>query len=197
MMLEQVVQSGEFGVEAAADTPFEDIHAVMAVHEGRVFRFLLMQLRDRDVALSLTQDTFLNAWRSRASFRGDCSVATWLTRIAVSLLRSHVRTESFKFWKRAAQSSVDATELAGQLRQQASSSEERLVAREQLAQVWDDVDRLSERQRMVFLLRFVEEMELPEIAAATGMNLATVKSHLYRGLDAVRSGKAMERKGKR
>jgi len=197
MMLEQIAQGGEFGVGAAVVSPFEDIHAVMAAHEGKVFRFLLMQLRDRDVALSLTQDTFLNAWKSRASFRGDCAVGTWLMRIAVSLLRSHTRTESFKFWKRASQSSVDATELAGQLRQPASSAEERTSAKEQLTLVWDAVDQLPERQRMIFLLRFVEEMELPEIAAATGLNLATVKSHLYRGLDAVRSGHVKERRTKR
>jgi RNA polymerase sigma-70 factor (ECF subfamily) len=53
-------------------------------------------------------------------------------------------------------------------------------------EVWRAVEELSRQQRTVFLLRFVEEMELAEIAETTGMNTSTVKSHLYRALRVVR-----------
>jgi RNA polymerase sigma-70 factor (ECF subfamily) len=46
---------------------------------------------------------------------------------------------------------------------------------------------LSPRQRTVFLLRFLEEMEIPEIATVTGLPLGTVKSHLYRALNVIRT----------
>jgi len=46
---------------------------------------------------------------------------------------------------------------------------------------------LSAKQRSVFLMRFVEDMELPEIAAATGMPVPTVKTHLYRAVGAIRA----------
>ena len=46
--------------------------------------------------------------------------------------------------------------------------------------MWDAVDNLPGKQRSVFLLRFVEEMELPEIATAMGLHVGTVKSHLHR-----------------
>ena len=42
------------------------------------------------------------------------------------------------------------------------------------------------KQRTVFLLRFVEDMDLLEIAVATGMKEGTVKTHLFRALRAVR-----------
>jgi RNA polymerase sigma-70 factor (ECF subfamily) len=184
-MLQQVLQPGELAMQAAV-SPFENIDAVLAEYETRVFRFLLFAVKDRDVALELTQDTFLNAWRSRTSFRGECSVATWLMRIAVSLLRSHTRSGAFKFWKKASQSAVDAAEMETGLRHPDSSAEERMSARQQLAKVWDAVEMLSQRQKTVFLLRFVEEMELPEIAAAMQMPVPTVKSHLYRAMDTVR-----------
>jgi RNA polymerase sigma-70 factor (ECF subfamily) len=66
------------------------------------------------------------------------------------------------------------------------------VVREKLVKVWDAVDALPDKQRSVFVLRFVEEMELPEIAIAMGLHVGTIKSHLHRGLAAVR--KAMEKK---
>jgi DNA-directed RNA polymerase specialized sigma24 family protein len=46
---------------------------------------------------------------------------------------------------------------------------------------------LSDRQRSVFVMRFVEEMELNEIVEATGMPIATVKTHLYRAVATVRA----------
>jgi RNA polymerase sigma-70 factor (ECF subfamily) len=49
------------------------------------------------------------------------------------------------------------------------------------------VNGLSSRQRSIFLLRFLEEMEIPEIASVTGLPLGTVKSHLYRALAIIRS----------
>jgi RNA polymerase sigma-70 factor, ECF subfamily len=199
LMLEQTVQPVEMtlgNVEAEVATPFDDIADVHAMYEARIFRFLLFSLRDRDLALSLTQDTFLSAWKSRESFRGDCSIATWLMRIAVNLVRNQTRTDGFKFWKRAAATAVDATDLQLHLRHPERNAESALMARQQLAQVWESVERLSGRQKTVFLLRFVDELELSEIAVATGLTLPTVKSHLYRALDHVRAVQA-QNSGKR
>jgi RNA polymerase sigma-70 factor (ECF subfamily) len=64
--------------------------------------------------------------------------------------------------------------------------EQQLLARERVGHVWTAVKGLSERQRTVFLLRYVEEQELSEIAAATGLSEGTVKAHLSRAVARVR-----------
>jgi RNA polymerase sigma-70 factor (ECF subfamily) len=198
-MMPETLQSGELTLTAnEAVTPFDDIAAVHELYEGRIFRFLFVSVRDRDVALSLTQDTFMNAWRTRASFRGDCSIATWLMSIAVNLLRSHTRTESFRFWKRAGTTAVSADDLSAQLPHPERSAESSLIAHEQVKQIWAAVDRLTPPQRTIFLLRFVEEIELSEIAKVMNMPVPTVKSHLYRALGHVRAGhQASSRKRER
>jgi DNA-directed RNA polymerase sigma subunit (sigma70/sigma32) len=61
-----------------------------------------------------------------------------------------------------------------------------MLTRENLRHIWAMVDGLPERQRTVFMLRFVEEMRVSEIAETTGLNLSTVKSLLYRALHTVR-----------
>jgi RNA polymerase sigma-70 factor (ECF subfamily) len=66
------------------------------------------------------------------------------------------------------------------------TAEAAVVAKEQVRAVWSVVGQLSERQRTVFLLRFVEEMDLLEIAAITGMKEGTVKTQLFRALQSVR-----------
>ena len=67
------------------------------------------------------------------------------------------------------------------------TAEEHLIAQQQVAAIWRTVNGLSSRQRSIFLLRFLEEMEIPEIADITGLPLGTVKSHLYRALAIVRA----------
>lgn len=174
-------------VPVTAATPFDDISTIVEMHQKRIFRFLFSSLRDADVAHTLTQETFLRAWTARQSFRGECSVSTWLTRIALNLLRDHTRTNRFRFWRRVSATSVDATDIAPFLPTTDSPLDSRLIASEQMSLIWKTVAELSPRQRTVFLLRFVDEMELPEIADATGIPLSTVKSHLYRALASVRA----------
>jgi RNA polymerase sigma-70 factor (ECF subfamily) len=171
---------------AVLSTPFDDLAAVIEIHRPRVFRFLLASLRDADLAETFTQETFLRAWNSRSTFRGDCSIATWLTRIALNLVRDHTRTDRFRFWRRASAQAIDPADIAAFLPHPDSPAESRIIATEQVAILWQTVSTLSSRQRTVFLLRFVEEMELSEIVSATGIPLSTVKSHLYRALTRIR-----------
>ncbi|HEY6414119.1 MAG TPA: sigma-70 family RNA polymerase sigma factor [Edaphobacter sp.] len=173
--------------DQSAVTPFDDLASVISLYEHRIFRFLLVSTRDSDIAQTLTQETFLRAWLSRASFREDCSIATWLMRIALNLLRDHTRTQRFRFWKRASAGAVDVSEVSEHIPHHASSPEDSLVAKEQLTLLWDAVAQLSQRQRTIFLLRFVEELDLSEIATTTGLPISTVKSHLYRALAIIRA----------
>jgi RNA polymerase sigma-70 factor (ECF subfamily) len=168
-------------------TPLDDLDSLVATYEQRIFRFHLVSLRDRDLAQSLTQDTFVRAWSARSSFRGDCSISTWLMRIALNLIRDHTRTDRFRFWKQVSQTAVDVSDVSEHIPHHDSSTESRLIAREQLALVWSSVAQLSERQRNIFTLRFVEELELSEIADITGLPVSTVKTHLYRALATIRA----------
>ena len=168
-------------------TPLDDLETVVALYQSRVFRFLLATLRDRDAAETLTQETFLRAWTARASFREDCSLPTWLIRIALNLARDHTRTGRFRFWKHISTTAVDVNDVAASVPTREGTAESHLIARQQVALIWETVAELSPRQRTVFVLRFLEEMGIPEIAAVTGLPLGTVKSHLYRALNVVRS----------
>lgn len=170
-----------------AATQLDDMDFLIATYEQRIFRFHLMSLRDRDLAQTLTQDTFTRAWSARANFRGDCAISTWLMRIALNLVRDHTRTDRFRFWKRVSETAIDVSDVSEHIPRHESSPEAALIAREQVALVWNSVARLSDRQRNIFMLRFVEELELAEIAEITSMPISTVKTHLYRALAALRS----------
>ena len=163
-----------------------DFDEVVRVYRPRILRFLLSSLTDRDAAETLTQECFLKAWNARAQFRGDSSLATWLTRIAVNLMRDHLRSRSLRFWHKTRGDSLDVMDISDWIPDGRSSPEDITLARQRVAELWKAVDDLSAHQRSVFVLRFVEEMELDEIAETLKMNLSTVKSHLYRALAVLR-----------
>jgi RNA polymerase sigma-70 factor (ECF subfamily) len=170
----------------AQEMAAQEFSAVVTAHRAQIFRFLLASTRDVDLAETLTQDCFLKAYRHWAGFRGESSAMTWLMRIAINLQKDHWRNRRMQFWRKTQTNAVDLDEASEWLPSGESSAEQRVLAHERAGMVWKVVEGLSERQRTVFLLRFVEELELGEIARVTGLNEGTVKAHLSRALGKVR-----------
>jgi RNA polymerase sigma-70 factor, ECF subfamily len=180
-------------VEAADEIAAQEFARVVESHRPQIFRFLLASLRDVDLAETLTQECFLKAHRNWSHFRGDSSAMTWLMRIAINLQKDYWRNRRMQFWRQTRTNAVDLDEASEWLPNGERNVEQQMLAREQVAQVWQAVEGLSERQRTVFLLRYVEERELSEIAQVTGLSEGTVKAHLSRALGRVRG----ELRGKR
>lgn len=165
----------------------QDFDSLVKRHRSKIFRFLLASLRDWESAENLTQDCFVRAYRAREQFRGAATIGTWLMQIAANLLRDHEGNGRVKFWRRALGLGVDLADLRDWVPDRHGSPEELTLAKEQVQAIWKAVSHLSERQRTVFLLRFVEDLDLLEIAAITGMKEGTVKTHLFRALQSVRA----------
>lgn len=173
-------------METAPEIVAEEFSQVVAAHRPQIFRFLLASTRDVDLAETLTQDCFLKAHRNWAGFRGEASALTWLMRIAINLQKDHWRNRRLQFWRLTRTNAVDIDEASEWLPGHESSPEQQFLAREQVKSVWRAVETLSSRQRTIFLLRFVEEMEIAEIAIAAGLSEGTVKAHLSRATARVR-----------
>lgn len=166
--------------ESAADP--QDFEELVRVYWPRVFRFALASLRDYDAAQTVAQDCFYRAHKNLERFRGQSTLRTWLMQIAVNLVRDHARNRRLQFWKGS-----QALDPAAQWTPDRRLTPEAAAAvREKVDAVWRAAAALSGQQRTVFLLRFVEEMELLEIAAVTGLAEGTVKTHLFRAVQAIR-----------
>jgi RNA polymerase sigma-70 factor (ECF subfamily) len=136
-----------------------------------------------DQAEELTQEAFVRAYTALLTFRGDCSVATWLFRIARNTYLNSLRhpsppridTEEFL-------SIPDQASTSDPVRQYATVEQRGLIA---LA-----LAQLPEQQRSVLLLRDAEGLAYIEIADVLGMSLAAVKVNLFRARNAFRAAYA-------
>jgi RNA polymerase sigma-70 factor, ECF subfamily len=165
----------------------DDFDSLVRLHRPRVFRFILASLRDRETAENLTQDCFVRAYQARSQFRGASAIGTWFMQIAANLVRNHESSSRLKFWRRSLHSAPDVADIGNSVADRQQSPEAAALVQEQVQAIWAAAAGLPARQRTVFLLRFVEDLDLLEIAEVTGMKEGTVKSHLFRALQSVRA----------
>jgi len=168
-------------------TELDDIDGLVRTYRARILRFVTFSTGDPDLAESITQDTLLRAYRGRESFRGDCSVSTWLTGIAINVTRDHMRSARFKFWKQVHNSAIDVQEMASFIPSGATSAEHHMLAKEKVARLKEVLEDLSPNQRTVFLMKFFEEIQVNEISEILKMPVNTVRTHLHRALNTVRA----------
>lgn len=166
-----------------SDAEFDEL---IRQYQRRIYGVLFSLTRDEDAANTLTQECFFKAYQSLATFRGECRIDTWLLRIAVNLARDHHKNRKARFWRRLV--GLDDGEPANHSSFVAAnpSAERSLIAQQEVSAVWGAVNSLSPQQREIFVLRFRQEMSLPEIADVLGLQVGSVKSHLFRAIGGVR-----------
>jgi RNA polymerase sigma-70 factor (ECF subfamily) len=172
----------------SACAELEDFDALVRSYRPRIVRFLLGMVSDREAAEDLAQECFLRAHQAGAGFRGDAAVGTWLMRIAINLATDYHRSRRLQFWRAMVRpkANEELHDLTESVPDSHASPERSLVARQQADHVWRAAEKLSAQQRTVFLLRFVDEMEIAEIAETTGLAEGTVKVHLSRAVRSLR-----------
>ena len=160
-----------------------DFDRVVEQYRGRILRFVFASVRDMDLAETVTQDCLLKAYKNRHAFRGESSVHTWLIRIAINLIRDNARSRRLQFWRKArrVETNVIRNHPNGDM-----SPEQRAAMNQQVQAVWEATAALSERQRTVFFLRYVEDLNICEIAQSTGLTESTVNAHLARAVRGIR-----------
>ncbi len=159
--------------------PLEDFGSLVRLYWPKVFRFAMACLRDRDAAQSVAQDCFIRAHFAIGSFREEGTIQAWLMTIAANLIRDHGRSKQTRFWRRAQDIGVDAS-------QSPPTAEEQYSIHEQAARIWVAARRLPKQQRLVFYYRFRFDLDTAELASITGLTEGSVKQHLFRAIQGIR-----------
>ena len=162
-----------------------EFESIARSYRSRVYRFILASVQQPDDADTLTQECFLKAFTALAHFRNECRMETWLFQIAINLVRDYTRRRP-QVRRQSQLLTCGLEDIQNTLATNQCSPETTAIINEEIQAVWRATETLSERQRTVFFLRFVEDMDLLEIAAVTGMKEGTIKAHLFRALRAVR-----------
>ena len=159
--------------------------ALLVRHELAVHRACAHLLPRGEDVEGAVQETFVRALRSLAGYSGAGSFAGWLASIAVNLCRDRLRRHRLVPFV-ALESDDEQRGPLAVLASPEPSPERVAMARQAVARVRSAVERLPDRQREVFTLRFYAGLDLAAIAEALAVDVGTVKTHLHRALQRVR-----------
>jgi len=159
----------------------------MESEQRRVFALCQRMLQDREEASSATQDAFLKAYQ--ALVKGEMGPLDdpnrWLTRIAVNTCLDRLRSRKWQLWRKRPQSD-DEKLILDSAPSRAPGAEAHCFAGEIRERITAALDRLSARQRAVFTLRHYEDLSLEEIGGLLGLDVGTVKAHMFRAVTKLR-----------
>ena len=141
-------------------------------HARKLMGFFFRQSGgDEALAADLTQDTFMRVWTARDRFSGS-SFRTWLLTIGYNLLKNHYRhsdhEKDYESFAKQMQEEASDNNIIDQLDQQAFDQALRLL-----------LEKIPPESRLLFSLRFEEELTMPQIAVVMAIPEGTVKSRLH------------------
>lgn len=174
---------------AGDETAFVEM---MRRYHGRIYGLAHNLLRNRADAEEITQDTFIRAHRNLGKFRGDCSLATWLYRIALNLSRNRY----WYFFRRRRQDSISLegaissesdTTFADFIPDATPDPVQESVTTEFAELIARCMDQLDARHLEILTMRNVLSLSYGEIARALHINVGTVKSRIARARESLRS----------
>lgn len=166
------VQCGEW-ITRLRGGDVEAFDTLIERYGDRLYWHLRRIVVRHEEAEDLLQETFAQAFLSIASFRGDSesSLTAWLYRIATSFgIKSLRRSRATIF------SSLDSVrgDLLASLNEEVEPSADEIVVRLQRA-----ILALPTKQRLVFNMRYYDELSFEQIAEATGDSVSTLKTNYH------------------
>jgi RNA polymerase sigma-70 factor (ECF subfamily) len=154
---------------------------LMTMYEEKIYRMVFFRTNSRPDAEDICQEVFIQAFKNIRRLKDPERFAGWLFRIAANRIRDHYRKKRV----RAIFSFLPDVERDADVR---SATDERSDVMENIERqaFWKRVhamlDRLSQMEREVFLLRFYDDLGIREISEVINKSQSTVKTHLYRAL---------------
>lgn len=144
----------------------QELMLLMAQHKTRLMRMAYMYLGDLALAEEAVQDTFVKAYAHLDRFRGDAGKGTWLVRICINTCKDMRRTAWFRNRKNTAP--LDVLPEWGENDTYSDDT------------VLQAVMALSDRDKQVILLRYYQEMTVPEVAQVLSISVSGAASRLNR-----------------
>jgi RNA polymerase sigma factor (sigma-70 family) len=143
-------------------------------YKTMVYSLALRLVKDKEEAEEISQDAFIKAYQSLASFKGNAKFSSWLYRIVYNTSISMLRQQS------AGRVSLDETNIAETLYLESKENYDTLSTTERKKYLEKALDSLESDEKMFVILYYYEERDLDEIASIAGLTKTNTKVKLFR-----------------
>jgi RNA polymerase sigma factor (sigma-70 family) len=144
---------------------------LVRVYQQKVYWHIRKMVIDHDDADDLTQETFIKVWKALDNFKGDSQLFTWIYRIATNECLNHLAKKKRRFFLPI----NDITEeLTNKLEDSDMISGDEIQLKLQKALL-----TLPDKQRLVFNMKYYDEMKYEEISEITGTSVGALKASYH------------------
>jgi len=167
---------------------FEEI---VRQYRDKVFSLIYRMLGNRQEAEDVAQDVFITVFKTIDSFRGEAKFSTWLLRIAANHAKNRIKHLARRPTEGVDPDDVSQVKVSNDrpgppVQSRIESPDKLLEAVESERLIQEAIANLPEDQRLLVVLRDVEELSYQEIEEITGLPEGTIKSRLHRARMAVK-----------
>ncbi|WP_203247198.1 RNA polymerase sigma factor [Sporosarcina beigongshangi] len=156
-------------------------------HSDRIYRYIFLQVRQKELAEDLTQETFYRAFKNLHTFQKQASLSTWLLKIAKNATYDHFRRKRIiQFFSMGKEEVTDAISF---------SPEDEYLKKDSTQRLYNALASLKKDYREVLLLRKINESSIKETAYILGWTETKVKSTMARAFAALKK-EMLEREGR-
>lgn len=154
-------------------------------YEHKIVNLVMRYVRDPELALDISQEAFIKAYRALPRFRGDSAFYTWLYRIAVNTAKNYLAAQR----RRPMDIELDLQDpeqygLHAKLKE--TDTPEALTLSQELQEILERaIEALPDDLRTAIILRELDGMSYEEIAQTMDCPVGTVRSRIFRARDAI------------
>jgi len=145
-----------------------------------ISKLISRMIRSREEIEDLTQEAFIKAFTSLASFNEEYSFSTWLYKIATNNAIDYVRKRKLQTFSINKPIESEESDYSFELQDTEPEPDQELIAVQRKKMLDDAMESLPAKYRQVILMRHVDEKEYQEIAKTLKLPLGTVKAHIFR-----------------
>ena len=154
-------------------------------YQQKVINLVMRYVHDPHIAMDISQESFIKAYRGLKNFRGDSAFYTWLYRISINTAKNHLVSRS----RRMPDDDIDAQEAeqyegGGKLRDM-STPENEMMTQEIHSTITTAIEALPDDLRIAITLRELEGLSYEEISDVMECPIGTVRSRIFRARDAI------------
>jgi len=168
-------------IERSSRNDHKAFREIVESYQSLVYSVAFRILCNEEETKDIVQETFIRVWMNLSSYNPDKKFSTWLYAIATNLCLDKLKSSKRNFQGY----SIDET-LYNLI---ASENADQTILNSELAEIIIRLtNELTPKQRVVFTLRHLEELEVDEIEQITGMTSAKIKSNLFLARQTIRKG---------
>ncbi len=186
----QDIQPDDLLVKRAREGSPEAFDALVLRYQYKAVALAHSILRNQELAKDASQNAFVKAYFGLKNFKERARFKTWLFRIVINEAKDMLRKERsrglFKFQHETDQGE-ESQSILELIPSSGRSAKEELEAREEKEKLEAAILKLPEREKEVFILRYLNDLSLAEVAESLNLAVGTVKAHLSHGLEKMKS----------